>query len=75
MLKEGLWPGPVRFEPHVTLLWDERRVPGTILDEPIGWTARDFALVRSFYGQRRQVDLGTWPLDLPTPPTAGDRRA
>lgn len=50
------------FEPHVTLLRDRRSVPDADLEEPVGWTVRDFVLVRSFVGERRQVDLGRWPL-------------
>lgn len=62
LVKAGLWHGPSQFEPHVTLLWDRRGVPESRLAEPIRWTVEDFVLVRSFTGQRRQIDLGRWRL-------------
>ena len=59
---EGLWRGPARFEPHVTLIWDRRSVPPSRLDEPIGWMAEDFVLLRTIIGEGRQVEIGRWPL-------------
>src|SRR6185312_4739090 len=38
LAREGLWRGPVHFEPHLTLVWDWKSVPSSRLDEPIGWT-------------------------------------
>ena len=61
-LKAGLWRGPVRFRPHVTLLRDRRTVPETRLDEPIRWTVTDFILVHSLVGRGRQIELGRWQL-------------
>ncbi|SAK58715.1 2'-5' RNA ligase [Caballeronia temeraria] len=49
------------FIPHVTLLYDEHRVPRQQV-EPIAWTAREFALVRSLLGQSRYEVLARWPL-------------
>lgn len=63
LVKAGLWRGPAAFQPHLTLLWDERPVPPSCLDEPIGWTVEDFVLVRSEFGRSRHVDLGRWPLE------------
>lgn len=49
------------FEPHVTLVYDEKRVkPAKI--EPIGWTVRDVVLVHSRLGKTTHVHLGRWPL-------------
>jgi 2'-5' RNA ligase len=62
LLRAGLWRGQTQFEPHLTMLWDERRVPEAGLDTPVGWMAKDFVLVKSLYGLGRQVELGRWPL-------------
>jgi 2'-5' RNA ligase len=48
--------------PYITLLYDRRTVDETYLDEPIGWTVREFALVYSVYGEGRHMHLGRWPL-------------
>lgn len=53
---------PVGYTPHVTLLYDRQSIDETYLDEPIGWTVRDFALVYSVYGESRHMHLGRWPL-------------
>jgi 2'-5' RNA ligase len=50
-----------RSTPHLTLLYDVRRV-----DEqpvvPIGWTVRQFVLVHSLLGRGVYKSLGRWPL-------------
>ena len=46
------------FTPHVTLLYDMRDVEEHPI-EPIGWTVREFVLIRSLHGH---VYLGRWPL-------------
>jgi RNA 2',3'-cyclic 3'-phosphodiesterase len=53
---------PVAYTPHVTLLYDRQSIDETFLDEPIGWTVRDFALVYSVHGESRHTHLGRWPL-------------
>ena len=58
----GLWQDRKHFKPHVTLLWDRRRVPDLSLRAPIRWSVEDFVLVRSLFGRSRHVDLGRWPL-------------
>jgi 2'-5' RNA ligase len=60
--KAGLlqWTQP-SFVPHVTLLYDGRRVPEQEI-EPISWTVREFVLVRSRLGQGRHDPLARWPL-------------
>jgi 2'-5' RNA ligase len=51
-----------RFIPHVTLLYDEERVARHAV-EPITWTVREFALVRSLLGRSEHRILQSWPLD------------
>jgi len=53
---------PAAYTPHITLLYDRRAVDETYLDEPIGWTVRELALVYSVYGEGRHMQLGRWPL-------------
>jgi 2'-5' RNA ligase len=48
--------------PHVTLVYDGRAIPETLLREPVRWTVREFVLVRSLYGRGRHVHLGRWAL-------------
>jgi 2'-5' RNA ligase len=50
-----------RFTPHVTLLYDETRVPPRPV-APVAWTAREFALVHSLPGKSRHEVLARWPL-------------
>jgi 2'-5' RNA ligase len=54
---------PAAYTPHITLLYDRRAVDESFLDEPIGWTVREFALVYSVYGEGRHMHLGRWPLN------------
>jgi len=49
------------FTPHLTLLWADDCVEAHPL-APIGWTARDFALVLSLVGLSRHIHLARWPL-------------
>ena len=60
--KAGLhhWTQP-RFTPHVTLLYDTRRVPEQAV-EPISWTVDEFVLVHSLIGRSRHETLARWPL-------------
>ncbi|CAH2802390.1 MAG: hypothetical protein CBHOC_4027 [uncultured Caballeronia sp.] len=48
------------FTPHVTLLYDERRIARQPV-APIAWTAREFALVRSLLGKSQYEVLARWP--------------
>ncbi len=59
-LSRGL---PEGFAPHVTLLYDQERVPEAALCEPIGWTVREFVLVHSVVGRGRHIHLARWRLD------------
>lgn len=47
--------------PHVSLLRDKTQVPKTFVD-PITWTAREFVLLDSIFGEGRHEVLGRWPL-------------
>ncbi|NLS01954.1 2'-5' RNA ligase family protein [Rhizobium sp. P32RR-XVIII] len=51
-----------KLEPHMTLLYDYRRVPETILPEPIVWTAKSFVLINSLTGEGRHEEIDEWPL-------------
>lgn len=55
------WVEP-RFEPHITLLYDERTVPVQAVAAPIAWRVESFALVRSLLGRTEYRVLGRWPL-------------
>lgn len=61
--RSGLWRGPRKFNPHLTLLRDKRLVPDQRLDKPICWTVEEFVLVHSLIGRSRHIDLGNWPLN------------
>jgi len=47
------------FEPHITLLYDDRSVEEYPLAEPIAWTIDEIVLIRSKNGHTR---LATWRL-------------
>lgn len=53
-------PDP-RFTPHMTLLYDKRRMPIQPV-QPLRWFVREFVLIRSFLGQTRYQLEGRWPL-------------
>lgn len=48
----------MKFTPHVTLLYDARDVEEYPI-EPIGWTVKEFVLIRSSNGHEHLV---RWPL-------------
>ncbi|WP_061134797.1 RNA 2',3'-cyclic phosphodiesterase [Caballeronia fortuita] len=50
-----------RFTPHVTLLYDEHRIAREPV-EPVAWTAREFALMRSRLGKSQHEVIARWPL-------------
>jgi len=59
MMRRGLKRlASTSFTPHVTLLYDSRGVDEYPI-EPIGWTVREFVLVRSLDGHEHLV---RWPL-------------
>jgi 2'-5' RNA ligase len=47
--------------PHVSLLWDKALVLKESV-EPISWTAREFVLLDSVFGEGRHEVLGRWAL-------------
>jgi RNA 2',3'-cyclic 3'-phosphodiesterase len=49
------------FTPHVTLLYDDRRIDEQAI-EPIIWTVHEFILVRSLIGRTKHIPLGRWQL-------------
>ena len=61
MEKAGLGEAPHHYTPHVTLLWDDHRVPDHPIT-PIGWWVREFVLVHSFLGRSRYEFLARFPL-------------
>jgi 2'-5' RNA ligase len=52
---------PSQFNPHVTLLYDEKPVSETGIPL-LRWTVREFVLIRSVHGERRHEHLARWPL-------------
>lgn len=60
MQKSGLNAGS-QFTPHITLLYDGRRVEEQFID-PIRWTVRDFVLVHSLRGRTMHIPLERWRL-------------
>jgi 2'-5' RNA ligase len=50
-----------QMSPHVSLLRDKAQVPETFVD-PITWTASEFVLLDSVFGEGRHEVLGRWPL-------------
>jgi 2'-5' RNA ligase len=79
-LREGLLvTGVSSFLPHVTMMYAHAidAIQETIL--PVRWTATEFVLVRSFFGQSRHELVGRWPLEsnvvkAPTPMVEEDLR-
>jgi len=61
MARTGLRPSARGFTPHITLLYSRDRVKEPFV-EKLGWTAREFVLVQSLYGQTRHVVLARWAL-------------
>ena len=49
------------YTPHITLMYGTLPIDEQMI-KPIGWTVRDFVLVRSLHGKRRHVELDRWPL-------------
>lgn len=56
----GHRPEPSRT-PHITLLYDKRRVAEQAI-EPVTWAATEFVLVLSHVGRTRHDWLARWPL-------------
>ena len=53
---------PSNFEPHMTLLYDQRKVPEHAV-APLTWPVKEFVLLQRHIGQRRPYTvLGRWTL-------------
>jgi RNA 2',3'-cyclic 3'-phosphodiesterase len=62
MMKAGLWRwAKPNYTPHVTQLYADRGIAEQVV-ERVGWTVREFVLVRSLLGQTRYIPLARWPL-------------
>jgi 2'-5' RNA ligase len=60
---QGLFvPGVSSYMPHVTLLYGQGMEAIEQPIPPIRWTAREFVLIRSFFGQSRHEVMGRWSL-------------
>ncbi|MBS0297648.1 MAG: 2'-5' RNA ligase [Proteobacteria bacterium] len=58
----GLARGPEpQFVPHMTLLYDPRRVSEAFID-PVSWRVREVVLIHSDRTEGRHRLLGRWPL-------------
>jgi 2'-5' RNA ligase len=49
------------YTPHMTLLYDARYIEPRPI-EPVGWTVREFVLVRSLVGLTMHIPLARWRL-------------
>ncbi len=61
--RAGLYvPGVSHFLPHITLLYGY--LIGSVQESipPIAWLAREFVLIRSYFGYLRHEIIGRWPL-------------
>lgn len=50
-----------RFSPHLTLSY-RARVSKPVFIPPVSWTVRDFVLIESLAGERKQIERGRWAL-------------
>ena len=57
----GLRSGSGRFVPHVTLLYDRKRIDMEAV-EPISWRVTGFVLIDSLQGRSIHEEKGCWPL-------------
>jgi RNA 2',3'-cyclic 3'-phosphodiesterase len=57
-------PADRQYTPHVTLLYADQGIAERSV-EAVGWTAREFDLVRSVPGRPAYESLGRWKLALP----------
>lgn len=53
--------GNLRFDPHVTLLYDQQSIPEEPI-EPVSWVVDEIALVFSEVGATKYERLGRWKL-------------
>ena len=50
-----------QYEPHMTLLWDPRRIPEQSI-APVRWRVREFSLIHGLHGLKKHVHLARWTL-------------
>lgn len=60
-LKAGAIQTLPSYQPHLTLLYDNKKVAKLPI-EPVRWTVREFFLLRSIHGEHRHDVLGHWTL-------------
>jgi 2'-5' RNA ligase len=59
--KNGLGRARSHYTPHVTLLYNNYRLPARAV-APICWTVNEFVLMHSLLGQTRHIPLARWQL-------------
>jgi 2'-5' RNA ligase len=57
----GVHCDPSKFQPHVTLLYDDQAVVEEVV-EPVSWVVNEFVLVRSIVGETKYDLLERWKL-------------
>lgn len=62
MIRHGLPVGPLKFEPHITVWYQQGWLESRRLAQPIRFRADRFWLVHSITGARRLEHLASWPL-------------
>jgi|SRR5579859_2797843 len=53
-----------RYEPHMTLLYDRRRLTAQLI-APVRWRVQEFVLIHGLHGLARHIRLGRWKLPGP----------
>jgi 2'-5' RNA ligase len=62
LVTDRLSPGPnARFEPHITLLYDEKSLPPAPVGS-VSWRVEEIVLVRSEVGATKYLRMARWPL-------------
>lgn len=56
------------FEPHVTVIYDCGQIDLLPVPQPYAWTAGEFLLIYSHYGESRHEEFGRWRFDPDAPP-------
>jgi 2'-5' RNA ligase len=62
-------PNGYRFSPHLTLSY-RTRAREQVIVPAVSWTVRDFVLIESLVGERKQIERGRWALHGWTPPAS-----
>lgn len=56
------------FKPHVTVIYDCGRIKPMPVPEPYTYTASEFVLIYSHYGETRHEECGRWHFSATAPP-------